>query len=306
MTVAIPTEPVVVDDISLEAAEAAISDAIERRDASDLTVLGFGEISVAIGWPTAAPSVVLKRTVVYRDRADCERHMKSVADYVERLGQRGAAVVPTSVHVIERGDGRFAGYAAQPVVPKSLLAETVFKTDEPRSDHPLLTAVRDYAVQHVTPELSVDMQIPNFAWDGERLVLLDITTPIVFTTDGEYDFEVTPEIFALLPAPMRRMALREVMRILHIYQSVPDALSFVVSLLYRIDQQRWAPAAAENFAAELTEPVDLDKAEAEHRRLVKVLPFLARSSMAERWWSTKVRRRPYDFFITDSFSGELL
>ncbi|MGI9614354.1 MAG: hypothetical protein ACR2QO_15695 [Acidimicrobiales bacterium] len=46
--------------------------------------------------------------------------------------------------------------------------------------------------------------------------------------------------------------------------------------------------------------------EAEHRRLVKVLPFLARCSMAERWWSTKVRRRPYDFFITDSFSGELL
>lgn len=35
-------------------------------------------------------------------------------------------------------------------------------------------------------------------------------------------------------------------------------------------------------------------------------PLIARSSMAERWWSTKVRRRPYDFFITDSFKGELL
>lgn len=306
MTLAIPTEPVDIDDMSLKAAEIAISDAIERRDASDLTVLGFGEIAVAIGWPTAAPAAVLKRTVVYRDRADCQRHMDLVADYITRLGQRGAPVIPTRVHVVERDDGRFVGYAAQPVVPKSLLAETVLETDEPRADHPLLTAVRDYTVEHVTPDLTVDMQIPNFAWDGERLVLLDITTPFMFTADGELDFELRPEIFALLPAPMRRLALREAMRIAHIYRSVPETLSFVVSLLYRIDQQRWASAAAENFAAELTEPIDLEAAAAEHRRLVKVLPFLARCSMAERWWSTTVRRRSYDFFITDSFSGELL
>lgn len=306
MTGAIPTAPPDVDGATLQAAEAAIGRAIERRDASDLTVLGFGEIAVAIGWPTASPSIVLKRTVVYRDRSHCEQHMEAVADYVTRLGQRGAAVIPTTVHVVERDDGRFVGYAAQPVVPTSLLAETVLESDEPRADHPLLTAVRDYAVQQVRPELSVDMQIPNFAWDGERLVLLDITTPIVFTADDELDLELRPEIFALLPAPLRRLALGEAMRILHIYRSVPDTLSFVISLLYRIDQQRWAPAAAENFESELTEPVDLAAAEAEHRRLVKVLPFLARSSMVQRWWTTKVRRRPYDFFITDSFSGELL
>ncbi len=303
---AIPSEPVEVDELTLVAAERAIADAIDRRDASDLTVLGFGEIAVAIGWPTDSPTMVLKRTVVYRDRADCERHMNAVADYVARLSERGAAVIPTTVHVLASGDGRYVGYAAQPVVPRPLLAETVLETDEPRADHPLLTAVREYTVEHVRPELSVDMQIPNFAWDGERLVLLDITTPIVFTADGELDFVLTPEIFALVPAPMRRFVLREAMRILHIYRSVPETLSFVVSLLYRIDQQRWAPAAVQNFAAELAEPLDLDAAEAEHRRLVKVLPFIARSCMAERWWATKVRRRPYDFFITDSFNGELL
>lgn len=303
---AIPTEPADIDDGALQAAEAAISTAIQRRDASDLTVLGFGEIAVAVGWPTASPAAVLKRAPVYANRAHCERHMASVGEYVERLVAAGAAVIPTSVHVVERSDGRYVGYAVQPVVPKALLAETVLKTDEPHADHPLLTAVREYTVKHATPELAVDMQIPNFAWDGENLVLLDITTPFMFTANGELDVEITPEIFAILPAPMRRLALREAMRIAHIYQSVPDTLSFVISLLYRIDQQRWAPAAAENFASELTEPVDLDAAEAEHRRLVKVLPFLARSSMAQRWWATTVRRQPFDFFITDSFSGDLL
>lgn len=306
MSETIPTEPVDVDDATLEAAETAIADAIERRDASDLTVLGFGEIAVAIGWPAASPTAVLKRTVVYRERAHCQQHMDAVADYVARLGKRGAAVIPTTVYVVERADGRFVGYAAQPVVPKSLLAETVLESDEPRADHPLLTAVRDYTVAHATPELSVDMQIPNFAWDGERLVLLDITTPFMFTADGELDFELRPEIFGLFPAPMRRLALKEAMRIAHIYRSVPETLSFVVSLLYRIDQERWALAAAENFESELTEPLDLDAAETEHRRLVKVLPFLSRCSMVQRWWATKVRRRPYDFFITDSFSGDLL
>ena len=48
------------------------------------------------------------------------------------------------------------------MVPRALLAETVLETDEPRADHPLLTAVREYTVEHVRPELSVDMQIPNF------------------------------------------------------------------------------------------------------------------------------------------------
>ena len=175
----IPIEPVAVDGATLQAAEAAIGDAIVRRDASRLEVLGFGEIAVAVGWPTDAPEVVLKRTAVYRSRADCERHMGAVDDYVARLAERGAAILPTSTHVVERTDGRFVGYAAQPVVARSLLAETVLEIDEPRSDHPLLGAVRDYAVRHVTPELSVDMQIPNFAWDGDQLVLLDITTPIV-------------------------------------------------------------------------------------------------------------------------------
>lgn len=302
----IPTELTPPTDAMLAAADAAIDDAIEQRDVSDLKVLGFGEIAVAIAWPTADPQVVLKRTMAYATRAKCERHLTDISDYVERLTEAGVAVLPTTTHVVERPDGRFSGYVAQPLVPKELLAETVIERDEPRADHPLLLALRAFAVKHITPRLSVDIQITNFAWDGEQLVLLDITSPFTYDENGDLDGLVPDEMLAIVPAFMRAPAMKEVRRVGELYRTLPGALSFVLVLLHRIDQSRWVPTVAAVFDEVLDEPLDLDQVQAEFERFKKTIPFIKRSARLQRWWITSVRRKRYDAFITDSFTGQLL
>ncbi len=301
----IPTSPPDVDDATLAEAEAAISAAIAARNADSLKVLGFGEISVAVGWPAVEPTMVLKRLAVYENRSDSVYDTNAIADYVDLLTAAGAAVLPTTTHVVPTSDGRFAGYAVQPFVPKEFLAETTIETDEPRPDHPLLLALREFAVKHVTPELSADMQFTNFAWDGERLVLIDITTPIVFNEAGEFDFRISDELLAALPRFMRGAALKETMSILNKYRSLPDTFQLVLVLLHRIGQARWVPAAAKAFEEVIDTTLDLDAVVADYKRFKKVIPVIKRSAMLQRWWITK-RGGSYDGFITDSFTGAVL
>ncbi|NNE74994.1 MAG: hypothetical protein HKN26_15115 [Acidimicrobiales bacterium] len=301
----IPTEPAHVNDEQLARAEAMIAACILRRDVADLRVLGFGEISVALGWPSADPTMVLKRMAVYREPSDAERDVRLVRDYVAALEAAGVDVLPTTCHVVPRADGRWVNYAVQPIVPPDLLAETTIARDTPHPEHPLLLAIRDLTVELVSPQLSADMQVTNFAWDGERLALLDITTPLLFDEQGGLP-QVSPEVMAAVPLPARRAVLKEAFKIIERYQDRSETLALVVLLLYRIGQERWVPAAAECFNEVLGAPLDLPAIEAEFVRYNKTIPTLNRAAMVQRWWTQRIRRNSYDFFITDSFTGRVL
>ena len=302
----IPTEAPEVSDEVLRAADAAIDRAIAARDTSDLHVLGFGEFSVALGWPSTTPEYVLKRALVYESRTSCESHFGTIQDYVDVLRAGGADVIATKMHVVERSDGRASGYIAQPLVPRNLLAEAILAHDEPRADHPVVLAHRDVAVRDCTPAYAVDLQISNFAFDGDRYALLDITSPVTWDADGKFTGPIPNELVGMVPAPIRPVFRREYAKAASGFRSLPGALHASLVFLHRVGQGRWVPAFAEAFNEVLDEPLDVDAARADFERFERVLPMVKRTSRLQRWWQTTVRRRTYDTFITDSFSGELL
>ncbi|MEL6985112.1 MAG: DUF6206 family protein [Actinomycetota bacterium] len=303
---AIPTEAPEVSDEALREADAAIDRAIAARDTSDLHVLGFGEFSVALGWPTAAPEYVLKRALVYDSRASCQAHFDTIQGFVDMLEANGADVIASSLHVVERPDGRASGYVTQPLVPKDLLAQTALDRDEPRADHPVVLAHRDMAVHHCTPEYAVDLQVPNFAFDGDRYAYLDITSPVTWDADGTFTGPIPDELVRMVPAPIRPTFRKEYAKAASGFRTLPGALHAALVFLHRGGHGQWAPAFAEAFNELLDEPIDLDAARADYERFEKVIPMVKRTSRLQRWWQTTVRRGTYDTFITDSFSGELL
>lgn len=302
----IPARPPDVSDEELHAADAAIDRAIAARDISDLHVVGFGEISVALGWPTAAPVYVLKRALVYESRASCESHFGAIQDYVEVLRAGGADILTTTMHMVERPDGRVSGFFAQPLVPRELLAEVILATEEPRPDHPIVLAHREVAMRDCTPEYAVDLTISNFAFDGDRYALLDITSPVTWAADGTFTGPIPKELLSMAPAPIRPIFRKEYAKAANGMRDPRGALNASLVFLHRVGQGRWAPAFAEVFNEVLDEPLDVDAARAEFERFKKVIPMVKRTSRLQRWWQTRVRRGPYDTFITDSFSGELL
>lgn len=303
---ALPARVPEVSDEDLRAADAAIDRAIAARDVSDLHVLGFGEISVALGWPTAAPEYVLKRALVYESQASCERHFSTIQDYIDILRAGGADILATTMHRVERPDGRVSGYFAQPLVPKHMLAQVVLASEEPRADHPVVLAHREVAMRDCTTEYAVDLTISNFAFDGDRYALFDITSPVTWDADGTFTGPIPKELLSMVPALMRPVFRREYAKAASGLRGLQGALHASLVFLHRTGQGRWAPAFAETFNEVLDEPLDIDAARAEFERFQKVIPMVKRTSRLQRWWQTKVRRGPYDTFITDSFGDELL
>ena len=54
------------------------------------------------------------------------------------------------------------------------------------------------------------------------------------------------------------------------------------------------------------QPLSSDEIHERISRMHGELKVMKRLMRAQRWWATKVRRQPYDTFITDSFTGALL
>ena len=302
----IPTEAPNVSDEALVAADAAIDKAVAARDASDLHVLGFGEVSVALGWPSDAPDYVLKRVLVYESRDRCEAHLGQIQDFVDTVKAGGADILTTTMHVVDRPDGRASGYIAQPLVPNELLADQILANNEPRADHPVVLAHREMAVRDCTPTYAVDLQISNFVYDGDRYANIDITSPVTFDAAGNFTGPIPDEMVAMVPAFMRSTFRKEYAKTASGFRDPRGALHSSIVFLHRAEQGRWAQAFAECFNEVLDEPLDIDAAQADYDRFAKVIPMVKKTSLAQRWWQTKVRKGNFDTFITDSFGGELL
>ncbi|MCB1257728.1 MAG: hypothetical protein KDB26_11520, partial [Microthrixaceae bacterium] len=58
----------------LEEVESAVLHALESGDESGLRILGYGEISLVIGWPTQQPAFACKRLPPFADRAAADAY----------------------------------------------------------------------------------------------------------------------------------------------------------------------------------------------------------------------------------------
>ncbi|MEM9564960.1 MAG: DUF6206 family protein [Actinomycetota bacterium] len=279
--------------------EAAVVDALAARDDSSLNVLGYGEVSVALGWPIDDPQVVCKRTPPFT-REQFAAYRDLVHEYVDRLGASGLAVAETTVLALPRGD-RVVAYLVQPKLDGASLGHRILAGAEPDPEHPLVVAVVE-ALGVVTPTLSIDAQFPNFAWDGSTLTLVDVGTPFLWDGDGGLRFDMRP--FArMIPAPTRGLAVRELTKLVERWNDPRRVGLDVVANLYREGLDEWVEPTVEALNRGLGpgEPVTAEEGRAFYEEDARIWPLLKRLQAAERWWQTTVRRRPYDWFIHSTF-----
>ena len=292
----------------LEEVERAVLHAYDTRSVEHLCVLGLGELGLAIGWPTEDPVVVCKRQAA-GTAAEVEADAERMHRYRAALEQRGARVLPTEFHALDTGGDRRVPYLLQPVVPVPSLAENVIATDEPRPDHPLLTAVRDVVIDVVVDEpdfgLSIDAQITNFAVDERGPLLLDFTPPLIWDSTSGPFYDIGAYLSAI-PLPLRPTALRLTRRSGDRYRTARDTLRMTAVYLKRIGQDRWIDAALSSFNDRLDEPLRREVVESTYQEMIRDLPTIKRLARVQRAWQTRVRRRRYEFFITNSFTGEIL
>lgn len=286
-----------VTDDELTTLEAGVQAALDRGDAAGLSVLGYGEITLVLGWPADAPTAACKRLPVFKDPARAAAYGALVTEYVDRLRGRGLDVVPTSWHMVPAARGTVAGYVVQPVLPGPTLVPQVL-ADQPGRAREVLAAVLDVVGAVVDQGCGLDAQVSNWAWGDEGgLSYFDVTTPMLNDAAGRTRLDL-----GLLVSPLPAVARPAVARFAApgIVADYHDRRKVVVDVVGNLVKERLhhvlddAIAVANERVAPAITRAEIDRWYAGNARMWDVMLRLRR---ADRWWQRHVRRRSYPFLL---------
>lgn len=287
----------------LRALEDEVTAALATRDASRLTLLGHGEISLVLGWPPSRPTVACKRLPPFPDTAAFEDYAAVVRRYIDELRAGGVRVVETELQRLVRPDGRVVGFHVQPALPAELLGSAVLRRGDASHGHPLLPAVTEAVVRVTHPRLGVDAQVSNWVWrDGEPWQL-DLTTPFLLDEDRRPLFDLAP-FLAALPAPLRPLVRRDMVTMVRRWTSARGALLDMTANLLKERLDNWVDRALTEVNARVTPPISRDEAARIYGSDRRLWPVLLRMERANRWWQRNVRRRPFEFLVPERTTYE--
>lgn len=294
-------------DAPLDEVEAAVRAALAGGSEEGLRVLGYGEITLVVGWPGDEPSWACKRLPEFGGEAAARRYGEQFDRYLRILGERGVTVVPSEFRTLPGEDGRVVGYVVQGALPAGSLGPDVLRAAEPDPDHPVLQQVCERVPSVVDDRTGLDGQISNWAWvpgagadGGDALGYLDVTTPMLFDEAGAFELDLGLFLAAypwLLRAPIRRFVAPGVV------QAYRDPRHVLVDLAANLLKERleaWVPAALVAANAALgasSSPITDDEVRAYYRSDARLWEVMLRLRRADRWWQTVARRRPYPFLL---------
>jgi hypothetical protein len=285
-----------VTDADLAQLDRVVERALASGDESALPVLGFGEITLVLGWPPDDPAFACKRLPPFTSRARFEAYRETLADYLAALSEVGIRVVETEMRAVSHSAGGVVGYVVQPLLPGETLAPVVLRGADPGAGHPLVAAVVAAAAAAVSPTLGIDAQLANWTWDDERLTYIDVSTPLIWSEDGasRLDLSALAQAYpGILRAPLRRFVAP---RILDGYRNLRGVYLDLTGNLLKERLDAWLPA----FLAELNRRIDEPLSEADvrsyYRSDARLWSALLRVRRLDRTWRRRTGR-PYPFLL---------
>ena len=280
---------------SLEEVDAAVEAAIVAGEPGALHVLGYGEITLVLGWPAEHPEIALKRLPPFRDREQLERYRSLLARYVGELERRGVHVVPTEVARTEGGEPH--AYLVQPLVPREALLDRVLGSAERDRGAALLRTLVERVTGAVDERVGLDAQVANWAVSGDgELTDLDVSTPRMRTGDGR-DLLDLSLFLSIYPAALRRPLRRVAHDIMGQYHDPRGVLVDVASNLVKERLERWLPALLDAANARVTPAITEAEVRSYFTRDRRLWLLMQRLRRADRAWQRRVRRRSYPFLL---------
>ncbi len=285
----------VIDDGELSELERLVRRALGSGNTDGLAVLGYGEITLVLGWPATHPRVACKRLPVFDDEERARAYGSLIHEYVGELTTRGIHVLPTEWRTTRAEGGRVAGYVLQPVLPAERLGPRLVADDDAGASE-LLASIIEQIVSVVDPRIGLDAQLSNWAvLDGE-LHYFDVTTPLLADATGtrlDLDLLTSPLPAAIRPI-VRRVVAPGLVAAYHRPRDV--AVDLIGNLLKERLGNAVAPAI-EQANARLSPPITRKEIDRWYRSDARTWEALLRLRRADRWWQRRVRRRAYPFLL---------
>ena len=282
----------------LGAVESTVAAAISSRSTDGVRLLGFGEISIVLGWPADRPEHALKRVPPFRDATAAAQYVDVCERWFAVLHGAGVPVLPTTLHTTTRADGSVVVYHRQPVADTAQLGVNVLRDAEPDPDHPLLATIIGHAQAVVEPgRVGFDVQAANWLWDGREARQLDFSSPFLLNDSGDDLLFDTSGFLREYPAVLRPVLKKELLKLILRFTTAEGAVGDMVGNLLKEGLEPWVDPtieAARRFGVRLdraavTKMYDDDR---------KLLALTLRLKKAQRFWLSHTGRR-YDSMLPE-------
>ncbi len=286
-----------IEPAELQALETAVLEAFRTGRQDRLRVLGYGEVTSVIAWPTEAPRYACKRLPPFRDGAQLDAYRALLRDYLDALRTAGIAVLPSEV-VALAGDGRPVAYLVQRVIDGDRLAPRYLARCDDVDAADVLDRVIDHVVAAVGPAIGLDAQLSNwFVEPDGRLTYLDVTTPLLRDDGGRERLDA--DLFlASLPWALRGTVRRFMLRgILATYYDPRTVLLDAAANLHKERLTRLLPRFLGEINTRISPSIDEDEVARYYRNDARTWALLQRLRRLDRGWQLHVRRRGYPFLL---------
>ncbi len=289
------------DAVRLDEVEAAVRRALVTGTDAGLRVLGYGEITLVVGWPPDDPVWACKRLPVFASVEAAERYGAQFDRYLDLLRDRGVEPVPSAFVSItadtSRGARELVGYVVQPVLEDTSLAVGVLRGADPARGADLFHRVARAVGGVVDERTGLDGQISNWALVGDTLQYLDVTTPMIFDGDGHIELDV--DLFlAAYPWLIRGLLRRAVVPgVVGAYREARHVLLDMAANLLKERLDEWLPTAIAAANEHVTPTITEQEVRRYYRSDARLWEVMLRLRRADRRWQRSVRRRTYPFLL---------
>ena len=277
--------------------------AIRSGDRSSVRLLGHGEISIVLGWPTAAPECALKRVPPFRSAAAAQDYVAVCERNFALLRDAGVPIWPTELLVHPRDDGRHVVYHRQPIADSMQIGSNVLRAAPPADSHPLLDAIVRHTAAVVGPRIGFDVQVANWLWDGASAAQIDFTSPFLLNEAGDDLLFDTRGFAAEYPWIVRGYLRRELLQLVRRFTTPEGAIGDMVANLHKEGLQQWAAPALRSAKDQLGVTIDPDVPLKMFAADRKLMPFTLRLRKMQRVWMLRTGRS-YDSLLPDRTTYE--
>lgn len=271
--------------------EAAVQRAVQRRSFEGLNLLGHGEISMVLGWPTEAPTMALKRVPPFRDRATAEQYLAECRRWFGLMHDRQVAVLPTHPLLCERADGTTVAYHQQPLVDPTAIGHHILRHSPAADRHPMLDAIVDTIGRAVSDGVGIDGQAANWYWHDGTATMLDVTSPFLLNSAGD-DLTYDSSVFLVeYPTLVRGYLRKELLGIVQRYSTSAGVISDMVANLIKEGLDQWVQPTIDTAHERLGVSIQRADCQAMFDADRKLFPLALRLKRVQRRWMLITGRR---------------
>jgi len=276
----------------LERLEADAEANLSGNTGISLDILGYGEISTVLRAEGLDGPVAAKRLPAMTGEQLSE-YKEILAQYLDDLRARGVRPVDSAVFSV--GTDPYTPYCVQPLQPLLLVDE--LRTADTETIDRRVQQLVEIVVGAVDGWLGLDGQISNWAVDGDELLYIDVTTPLLRDAAGKDELDTDLFIASLpwaLRGSVRRFLLDEILS--HYY----DPRAVLLDMAGNLAKERLAQVLEPLLRAAnrvVAPPITTDEAMKYYRTDARMWELLQRLRQADRWWQKTARRRTYPFLL---------